>query len=204
MDLQVRWHAPFLLAVAACGGGVTTESPSRGTSSDGGNSGSGQATRGTSAGLSLASSSGATGLAHDGGAGGASGCDPSCTNGCAGGTCEIDCSDSSCMERKFRCPAGMPCTLTCTGDMVCLADTLTCPQNAPCDVRCSGRFTCTDLVVRGAQVGSLTVSMTATCSGPEACSAADFECAALGCSVTCSDGAGPLGRQVLHSNCIQD
>jgi hypothetical protein len=92
------------------------------------------------------------------------GCEPvACAmagGACAGDTCEISNNGS---ESAIRCPAGMPCRISCTTGTRPCRDGVSCLGATTCEVLCIGFRACQD------GVDCADSTCTVTCDGTEAC-----------------------------------
>lgn len=108
----------------------------------------------------------------------------------AGGACLAGrCAIARTSPGSVTCPAGMPCTVTCTGVDACKQG-VTCGGATSCIVRCDGKDTCKD---RGVDCGSA-ATCEVTCRGDAACqhghqAERSVECRASDCTVTCDGDA---------------
>lgn len=101
-----------------------------------------------------------------------SACPPSCTNGCAGGVCEVDC------QTGCTCPAGVRCEVTCGQDQC--TGIVDCGTASACTVRCEGDSSCGN-EIRCPPGGDCAVS----CQGSNSCGASINCGASNACTVEC-------------------
>lgn len=109
-------------------------------------------------------------------------CPESCTGGCVGGVCVIDCGGLSACRGTLRCPDAVACRVECAGLSSCQNTQIVCPADAPCDVQCSNTSAC-----QGSQVTCGAGACTASCSGV-ATSTALYCGDACACHSNCGSG----------------
>jgi hypothetical protein len=97
---------------------------------------------------------------------------------CDGDTCVLACPGMVTCMLGVKCPAGVPCRVTCSGPHSC--GIVDCGTAASCAVTCTGDTAC-------AKVRSGAVQTTVTCSGKNACK--DTRCDGDTCTVDCDGDA---------------
>ena len=107
-------------------------------------------------------------------------CPGVCTGGCAGTTCNIDCSGAGC-QGIVNCPPGFDCAVTCSG--LCQSTTINCPDGFGCAVSCSGMQNCQDTVINCSSTGICSLNC-----GPQnqVCRDASLNCGGNDCTMTCA------------------
>ena len=108
---------------------------------------------------------------------------PSCTGGCTGGVCTVDCSQPGQCDGGITCPPGVACTVSCNGTQAC-DGTIVCPIGFACDVECTGVQACLDTPILCG--GSTTCSL--TCSDTQSCVSGDTSliCGSSACTSSCT------------------
>ena len=82
------------------------------------------------------------------------------------GTCNIDCSQGKCADKRVMCPQGRPCAVHCSGAG---CRWVGCPKGFPCTVECLGGLSCQDMVLRGKDASKLCLRCTTPSSNFAVC-----------------------------------
>lgn len=110
---------------------------------------------------------------------------------CEGGTCVLACPGIASCATGVKCPAGIPCRITCTGPRSC--GTADCGSATTCRVECTGAQSC-------GRVRSAASQTEVVCSGKDAC--ADTMCKGDTCTVQCDANAcRPMNVQCCATQC---
>lgn len=97
---------------------------------------------------------------------------------CEGGTCVLSCPGILTCKLGVKCPAGIPCRVSCLGARSC--GPVDCGTASTCRVDCNGELAC-------ASVTSAAASTEIVCTGKMACK--DVGCNGDTCTVQCDGDA---------------
>lgn len=115
-------------------------------------------------------------------------CSPDCSNGCANGTCVIDClTTGACATTTKNCADGMPCVVNCTSG-ACTSLQLNCPADHACTLDCEGTSACA-----GADLNCGAGSCSLSCNADSnACLNVDQNCGSNECEAVCGGTSQPV------------
>ncbi len=127
-------------------------------------------------------------------------CPADCSNGCANGTCVIDClSAGACASTTKTCPDGRPCVVNCTAG-ACANLAVSCPADHPCTLSCEGIAACADADLN---CGAGTCDLSCNADS-DACLGVDQNCGSNACTATCGGSSMPVqhcGPSCMCSGC---